>query len=122
MSQDDPRIRAIHAYMAAFAAGDAAGAAALFAPEATLEDPVGSDVLRGAAAIAAFYQRAMQMGARLTLTGPIRLAADAAAFSFTVSVPVANMEIDVIDVFRFDAQGRVVSMQAFWGETNARAV
>jgi steroid delta-isomerase len=120
MTHDDPKTATIHAYVAAFAAGNPAAATALFAANATLEDPVGSEVQRGSVAIGAFYARAMQTGARLALTGPICLAGDAAAFSFTVSVPAATIQIDVIDVFRFDPQGLVVSMQAFWGGTNVR--
>jgi steroid delta-isomerase len=120
MSEIDAKARTVHAYVAAFAAGDAAAAAALFAPDASVEDPVGSTVLRGATDIAAFYQRAMQTGARLALTGPVQVCADAAAFSFTVQVAAAGVEIDVIDVFRFDDAGLITQMQAFWGPANVR--
>jgi steroid delta-isomerase len=52
----------------------------------------------------------------------VRVAADAAAFSFTVTIAAApgGMEIDVIDVFRFDAAGKVRQMQAFWSPANVR--
>lgn len=115
---------AVHGYVAAFAAGDAAAAAALFADDATLEDPVGSEKLVGHAAIAAFYGRAMAMGATLRLQGEVRLAGNCAAFAFTVFVnaPEQAMEIDVIDVFRFDADGKVAEMRAFWGPGNVRMV
>ena len=115
---------AVHAYVAAFAAGDAAAAAALFAQDATLEDPVGSERLVGHAAIATFYERAMAMGATLELRGPVRVAGDCAAFAFTVFVnaPGQAMEIDVIDVFRFNAAGQVADMRAFWGPGNVRRV
>jgi hypothetical protein len=63
-----------------------APAAALFAQDATLEDPVGSERLVGHAAIATFYERAMAMGATLELRGPVRVAGDCAAFAFTVFV------------------------------------
>jgi steroid delta-isomerase len=64
----------------------------------------------------------MQGGAKLALTGPPRLAGDAVAFPFTANVPAANIAIDIIDVFRFDANGKVASMQAFWGPANVRSV
>ena len=120
MSEIDAKAKTVHAYVAAFAAGDPAAAAALFAPNATLEDPVGSTVLRGAEEISAFYARAMQTGARLTLAGPVRVCANAAAFGFTVHVAAAGVQIDVIDVFRFDETGLIVQMQAFWGPANVR--
>jgi steroid Delta-isomerase len=113
----------VHAYVAAFAASDAAVCAALFADDAVLEDPVGTPPREGHAAILAFYQGAMQLGAALTLTGPIREAADAVAFSFTVNVAppgAPKMQIDVIDVFRFNDAGKIRSMQAFWGPANVR--
>ena len=58
---------AVHAYVAAFEAGSADQAAALFAPDATVEDPVGTPQRRGREAIHAFYVESMQTGAKLTL-------------------------------------------------------
>jgi steroid Delta-isomerase len=120
MTDADPKIACVHAYIAAFDSADASAAASLFADDATLEDPFGSAAIRGNAAIHEFYARAMQGGAKLALTGPPRLAGDAVAFPFTANVPAANIAIDIIDVFRFDADGKVASMQAFWGPGNVR--
>jgi len=119
-----PYEQAVHAYIDAFGARDPLAAAALFADDATVEDPVGGDVLRGKAAITAFYTNAMSMGATLRLTGPVRQAADCAAFAFTacVNVPGQNMEIDIIDVFRFNAAGKVVEMRAYWSPANVRMI
>jgi len=119
-----PHEQTIHAYIAAFDAGDPGAAAALFAADATLEDPVGGEILRGHDAIALFYSHAMTMGAKLHLNGPVRQAADSAAFAFTVEVnaPGQRMEIDVIDVFRFNPDGKVIEMRAFWGPTNVRMI
>jgi steroid delta-isomerase len=122
MTDEDPKIACVHAYVAAFDAADASAAASLFADDATLEDPFGSEATRGHAAIHDFYARAMQGGAKLTLTGPPRLAGDAVAFPFTANVPAANIAIDIIDVFRFDTAGKIASMQAFWGPGNVRPI
>jgi steroid delta-isomerase len=122
MTDADPKIACVHAYVAAFEAADAGAAAALFADDATLEDPFGSDAIRGREAILEFYTRAMQGGAKLALTGPARLAGDAVAFPFTANVPAANIAIDIIDVFRFGTDGKIASMQAFWGPGNVRTV
>ena len=56
---------AVHAYVAAFEAGSADQAAALFAPDATVEDPVGTPQRRGREAIHAF---------RLTMASGLRCA------------------------------------------------
>lgn len=110
----------VHRYAAAFAAGDANGVVALFAADATVEDPVGSDILRGHDAIRAFYVRAMAMGAKLVIDGPVRAHAGCAAFAFHVLVDAngTSMRIDVIDVFTFDTAAKVTSMRAYWGPQN----
>ncbi len=110
---------AVEAYVSAFDAGDAAAAAALYAPGAVIEDPVGSPVVTGEGVLA-LYANAMTRGLKLELTGPIRTAGDSAAFPFRIHYPPTAERrcIDVIDTFRFDAQGRVIEMRAFWGPDN----
>lgn len=110
----------VHAYVAAFAAGSADQVMALYADDATVEDPVGSPIHAGREAIAAFYAGSMQTGAKLTLEGPIRIVGDYAVFPFSVMLDFDGgpKRIDVIDSFRFDAADKVVEMRAFWGATN----
>lgn len=111
---------AVHAYVAAFAAGSADQVMAIYADDATVEDPVGSPIHAGRDAIAAFYAASMQTGAKLALEGPIRIVGDYAVFPFSVNLNFQGgpKRIDVIDSFRFDAAGKVVEMRAFWGATN----
>lgn len=121
ISTDPERALAVvEAYVAAFAAGDARAAADLYAPDGTVEDPVGAPVVSGPANIAAFYERAMGMGLRLERSGPVRVAGDSAAFAFRIHFPPTSERrlIDVIDTFRFDAEGRIQEMRAFWGPIN----
>lgn len=117
---DIERMRAaVQGYIAAFEKGDPDAAAALYADDCTLEDPIGS-VIRGRDAVRAFYAQAMATGAKLRLEGPIRIAANNAAFPFSVNLTYDNSpkRIDVIDTFKFDAAGKIVEMRAFWGPTN----
>lgn len=113
-------ISAVHRYVEAFARGDAAMAADLFAEDASVEDPVGTPLRRGKAAIADFYRASMATGAKLTLAGPVRAVADHAAFAFHVDLDWqgARQRIDVIDLFRFDAEGKIIEMRAFFGPDN----
>ena len=110
----------VHAYVAAFEAGSADQAAALYAEDAIVEDPVGSPVHRGRDAIRAFYAQSMKTGAKLHLDGPIRIAGDYAVFPFSVHLDFGgkSMRIDVVDTFKFNADGQVAEMRAFWGPTN----
>lgn len=120
MADAQTMIDAINAYVAAFAAQDADAAAALFAKDATVEDPVGTPIKKGLEEVRAFYAQSMRTGAKLTLEGPVRIAGDIAAFPFSVNLTLngSRQRIDVIDTFRFDAHGKVVEMRAFWGPTN----
>lgn len=105
-------------YIDAYNATDTARLVALYAENASVEDPVGTPVLEGRAAIQAFYARATQFGGRLELAAPPRGShGNAATVSFVVKVEVDGrpVRINVTDVMRFDADGKFASMQAFWG-------
>ena len=111
---------AVHAYVAAFDAGDPEMAAAIFAEDAVVEDPIGSPPRVGMAAIRQFYAESMATGAKLHLAGPIRVAAAHAAFAMQVRLnwDGKDMAIDVIDTFAFDADGKVKEMKAYFGPGN----
>lgn len=111
---------AVNAYVAAFEAGSADQVAALYAADATVEDPIGSPIHKGREAIRAFYAESMKTGAKLKLEGPVRVAGDYAVFPFSVNLNYdgGHKRIDVIDTFRFNEANEVVEMRAFWGPTN----
>jgi ketosteroid isomerase-like protein len=77
---------AVHAYVAAFEAGSADQVAALYAQDATVEDPIGSPIHKGREAVRAFYAESMKTGAKLKLEGPVRIAGDYAVFPFSVNL------------------------------------
>lgn len=110
--------QAMQAYIDAFNRVDAAGIVALYADDATIEDPVGSPVMQGRAAIETFYTAAIATGAKLKLAAPIRGShgnSAAMAFDVELQMPQGPALIRVIDVMSFDAAGRFASMRAFWG-------
>lgn len=118
----DPKVMedAVHEYVAAFDAGAPERVAALFAEDATVEDPVGTEPKVGQAAILEFYTASMQTGAKLRLEGPVRLCGPYAAFAFSVLLNLGgkDMRVDVIDTFKFNDDGKVVEMRAYFGPTN----
>ena len=111
---------AVHAYVEAFDKQDPALAAAIFADDAVIDDPIGSSPKVGKAAILQFYTESMATGAKLVLQGPIRVAAAHAAFAMQVRLSWGgkDMAIDVIDTFAFDEAGKVKQMQAYFGAGN----
>lgn len=111
---------AVDAYMKALNESDLDGIMALYADDATVEDPVGSDPYVGAEVIRTFYTQATSMDIDAERTGPGRAASNEIAFPFTIAIKStdAPMLIRVIDVFKFNDEGKVVSMRAFWGPEN----
>lgn len=110
---------AMRRYVDLLNAGDLEGVLALFADDATVEDPVGSNVQRGKDEIRAFYTQAIASSARLRITAPQRgSAGNAAAMALDVEVTMSGgptMLIGVIETMHFNDAGKVVTMQAFWG-------
>lgn len=100
------------------------GILSLYADSATVEDPVGSKVLTGMEALRKFYSGAVNIDLRLKRTGQVRVAGVEIAFPFQLIMNYNNtpMITDIIDVFRFDEAGKIVSMRAFWGSTNRRVL
>ncbi|NGY04797.1 SnoaL-like domain-containing protein [Solimonas terrae] len=109
---------AMQAYVDGFNRADPAAVAALFADDATIEDPVGSPLKTGKAEISKFYEFSMKTGARLKLAAPIRGShgnSAAMAFDVELKMPEGQAVIRVIDVMTFNEAGQFTSMRAFWG-------
>ena len=120
MPNPEKMTAAVQGYVAAFEAGDPDAVAALYAENATCEDPIGSPPHVGRAAIRAFYAESMKTGAKLMLEGPVRIGGAYAVFPFSVHLHYegSDKRIDVIDTFKFDDNDHVVEMRAFWGPSN----
>jgi steroid delta-isomerase len=104
-------------YLNTVAAGNAANVAALYAEDATLEDPVGcGEVHIGRQAIAGFYKAVEGAEVKAELL-TFRSGGQEAAFVFALTVAGA-MRIEVIEVMTFDGSGQVTSMKAYWGPEN----
>ncbi len=92
----------------------------IFDEHATVEDPFGTDAHVGIEAVCKFYEEGFVMGVKLELTGPVRCAGNAAAFPFVART--SSMSIEVIDKFEFNENGKIKSMQAYWGPDNYSAL
>ena len=113
----------VQRYVAALNASDLEGIVALYADDATVEDPVGSEPQRGIEAIRAFYANSLKLPLQVALTQEVRAVANEAAFAFTVSFEYQGRQtvIAPIDHFRFNEAGKVVSMRALFGKANIHA-
>ena len=110
------------AYLQGLVAGDLESVLSLFASDAIVEDPVGSEIKRGEEALRAFYQIACDSVTGAERIGPPRIAGSDIAFAFTITAGEAPnaMCIDIIDVFSCDAAGKVCGMRAYSGPENMR--
>lgn len=118
MASEPQMKQAMQAYIDLYNQDDLEGVVGLYADDATVEDPVGTPVKSGKAAIRDFYKFAMTTGARLSLVAPIRGShgnSAAMPFDVTLNYQGSRMVIRVIDVMTFDAAGKFTSMRAYWG-------
>ena len=110
---------AMRQYVERLNAGDLDGVVSMFAADATVEDPVGTDIRRGTVEIRAFYEMAIASASKLTIVGPQRgSSGDFAARPLDVDVTLPGapkMKIGVIETMRFNEAGQITAMQAFWG-------
>lgn len=111
---------AVQAYVAALNAGDLEAIVALYADDASVEDPVGSPPKLGIAAIRTFYARSTAIALQAALDGEVRVVGNECAFAFSVSFVHEGRRTTIrpIDTFRFDDAGRIVQMRAFFGPSN----
>jgi len=110
-------------YLAAINASDMAAVMALYADDAAVEDPAGTEPKRGDE-ILQFYTNAFSGGAKVELTGPVRISSKAAAFPFRAEIARADgpvLVVEVIDIFEFDPAGKIAKMTAHFGPANMTA-
>lgn len=108
------KITVVNRYVDAFAESSLDIIREIYADDAVVEDPVGTEPHVGIEAVLGFYEGALASGANLELTGPVRCAGSCAAFPFRVVMP--GMTVSIIDVFEFEeSSGKVTSMKAYWG-------
>lgn len=103
-------------------ATDVEGILALYADDATVEDPVGQPLHSGIEAIGQFYREGLgKAQVQASLEGAVRATDNGwGAVPFRVEIQGGDQSgvIQVIDVMEFNADGRIRSMKAFWGKLN----
>lgn len=110
----------VAAYVETFEKGDPEIAVSLYAEDANVQDPIGSETLQGIDAIRAFYTMAVGLKVKVKLHGPVRTSGNYAAFPFAIVRADEGYQFDVIDTFKFNDEGKIVEMRAYWSEANLR--
>lgn len=119
LSNDDVS-KGVLRYLDTVATGSAADVTALYSADATVEDPVGSDPIRGHEAIQAFYA-SFESLTKSTELVTVRTCAGQAAFHFSIDVDLGGgvtSSMAPLEVMTFDDEGLITSMRAFWAESD----
>jgi steroid delta-isomerase len=120
MPANADRIRqVVDDYVRLVGSGTADEIVALYAEDATVEDPVGSEVRTGHAAIREFYATLDGLEQETRLLA-LRVAGSEAAFHFEVITRAdgATYTLAPFDVMVFDDDGRITGMRAYWADTD----
>jgi len=113
----------VNRYLELLATGKADDVLTLYAADATIEDPIGSDVRRGHDAIHEF-NAGFQDAKKDTELAELRIAGSEAAFLWhlTLDAGGSRTRISPISMMAFDEDAKITSMRAFWSPSDARVV
>jgi steroid delta-isomerase len=119
MPSPEDNAKTVNSYLEFVSKGQPDEVAALYADDATVEDPVGGEVHIGRQAIRGFYGAIENVKAQTELF-TLRALGNEAAFHWTLSIDFGGngMRIDIISTMTFDDDGKIASMKAFWGQDN----
>jgi steroid Delta-isomerase len=95
----------------------------LYAADATVEDPIGSDIRRGPDAIREFYAGFQDLKKETELV-ELRVGGSEAAFLWHLMLDTggAQSRISPISHMTFDEDAKIASMRAFWSPSDVKAV
>ena len=115
MPTADDYAATVNRYLELLATGGADEITALYTDDATIEDPVGSDVRRGRGAVHEFYAAIENLSKEAELV-MLRAAGNEVAFwwRMTVNAGDTRTRLEPISVMTFDGDAKITSMRAFW--------
>ena len=121
MPSADDYSRTVNRYLELVAKGSAEEVTALYADDATIEDPVGSDLRRGRDAVHEFYA-AIENLAKETELVSRKVAGNEAAFLWRLRLNAGDSrtQVEPISVMTFDDEAKITSMRAFWSSTDLK--
>jgi len=110
-------------YAAAWDSHDLDGVAALFASDAVVRDPVDGPAVEGREKIRAFLEEfGGPVVKGMMVAGPVHISADcrhaAARINAQAHVGDGLSTVEALDVFTFDDDGLITTMNAYWGPTS----
>ncbi|WP_168697915.1 nuclear transport factor 2 family protein [Gordonia paraffinivorans] len=113
---------AVASYIELLNSGTAEQIADLYAPDATVEDPIGADIRDTREQLVEFYSVITGMEDRTATLKWKKVAGDTAVFEFTLVTKTSGLafEITPVDIMVFDENGKVKSMRAVWRQEDLK--
>ena len=123
MSTREAITKTVNRYLEFLATGTTDDVLTLSTADATIEDPVGSDLRRGHDAICEFYA-GFQDAKKETELAELRVTGTEAAFLWhlTLDAGDSRTRISPISMMAFDEDAKITSMRAFWSPSDVRVV
>ena len=123
MPSQEAIAQTVNRYLEFLAKGTADDVLTLYAADATIEDPIGSDIRRGHDAIHGFYAE-FQSLKKETELAQLRIGGSEAAFFWhlTLDAGGSRSRISPISVMTFDEDAKITSMRAFWSPTDVQVL
>ena len=120
-----PFLNLIERYVDAYNARDLEGITSLYTEEATIEDPVGSDVVTGTKSIESFWESAFLYDMVLKIEGPMFVCGNEAAVCLGVRIKTATKyeDLSIINVITYTEENKIMGVRSFYDkEAMARAI
>jgi steroid delta-isomerase len=120
MPSAEENAKTVNRYLEFVSNGQVDDIVELYADDATLEDPVGSEVHIGRAAIRGFYTNILNVNAKADVL-TLRALGQEVAFHWVLTVDFGEgkgMRVDIISVMTFNDDGKIASMKAYWSQDN----
>ena len=114
--------KVVEQYASGWSRRDIEAVAALFAPDAVVHDPVDGPGVEGREKIRAFFADFGAPVRAMSLVGPVHISGDcrhaAARLNTEAELGDGMTLVDSLDVFTFDDDGLIATMNAYYGPTN----
>jgi steroid Delta-isomerase len=123
MPSQEAIAQTVNRYLELVANGTADDVVGLYATDAIIEDPIGTDLRRGHDAIREFYA-GFQDAKKETELAELRIGGSEAAFLWHLTLDAGDTRtrISPISTMAFDEDAKITSMRAFWSPSDVRVV
>jgi steroid Delta-isomerase len=123
MPSQEAIAQTVNRYLELVANGKADDVVTFYAADATIEDPIGSDLRRGHDAIHEFYA-GFQDAKKETELAELRIGGGEAAFLWhlTLDAGDSRSRLSPISTMTFDEDAKITSMRAFWSPSDFKVL